>query len=167
MMEQELYHWGIHGMRWGKRRYQYEDGTLTPEGKIRYRKDGTERPKSEQKLMRQRYETLKKARAAKLKKAQEAAKKAQEEAKRPKTVKDLSDEDLRKQVERLKLENSYFTNKDFVDKHMPDTRSAGKKFIDKVVKDIAVPAATEAGKQLLTNYLKSQGDKLIKELNKN
>lgn len=34
----ELYHYGILNMRWGIRRYQYEDGTLTPEGILRYRK---------------------------------------------------------------------------------------------------------------------------------
>lgn len=34
----ELYHWGIKGMRWGIRRYQNEDGTLTPAGEIRYAK---------------------------------------------------------------------------------------------------------------------------------
>ncbi len=34
----ELYHWGIFGQRKGVRRYQYEDGTLTPAGKIRYAK---------------------------------------------------------------------------------------------------------------------------------
>lgn len=34
-----LYHSGILGMRWGGvRRYQNEDGTLTPAGKIRYAK---------------------------------------------------------------------------------------------------------------------------------
>lgn len=32
----ELYHHGIKGQKWGVRRYQNEDGTLTPEGKKRY-----------------------------------------------------------------------------------------------------------------------------------
>ena len=33
---QELYHWGIKGMKWGVRRYQNADGTLTDAGKRRY-----------------------------------------------------------------------------------------------------------------------------------
>lgn len=33
---EELYHHGIKGQRWGVRRYQNEDGTLTAEGKARY-----------------------------------------------------------------------------------------------------------------------------------
>lgn len=32
----ELYHHGIKGQRWGVRRYQYENGQLTVEGKSRY-----------------------------------------------------------------------------------------------------------------------------------
>ena len=34
----DIYHWGIKGQKWGVRRWQYEDGTLTPEGKIHYGK---------------------------------------------------------------------------------------------------------------------------------
>lgn len=34
----ELYHWGIRGMRWGVRRYQNEDGSLTEAGQKRYNK---------------------------------------------------------------------------------------------------------------------------------
>ena len=36
--EAELYHWGIKGMKWGVRRYQNEDGTLTPAGRKRIEK---------------------------------------------------------------------------------------------------------------------------------
>lgn len=34
----ELQHWGIPGMKWGQRRYQNKDGSLTPAGVKRYRK---------------------------------------------------------------------------------------------------------------------------------
>lgn len=34
----ELYHHGIKGQKWGRRRYQNRDGTLTPAGKKRYGK---------------------------------------------------------------------------------------------------------------------------------
>lgn len=32
----ELYHWGIKGQKWGVRRFQNTDGSLTPEGRVRY-----------------------------------------------------------------------------------------------------------------------------------
>ena len=39
MRPDELYHWGILGMKWGVRRFQNEDGSLTPEGRERYLKN--------------------------------------------------------------------------------------------------------------------------------
>ena len=34
--DEYLEHWGIKGMKWGRRRFQNKDGSLTPEGKKRY-----------------------------------------------------------------------------------------------------------------------------------
>ena len=41
----ELFHSGIKGMKWGVRRYQNKDGTLTPAGKKRYDRDFAENAK--------------------------------------------------------------------------------------------------------------------------
>ena len=39
MDNNELIHWGVKGMKWGVRRYQNKDGSLTPAGKKRYDRD--------------------------------------------------------------------------------------------------------------------------------
>lgn len=41
----ELTHSGIKGMHWGIRRWQNKDGSLTPEGKIRYAEESSRDPR--------------------------------------------------------------------------------------------------------------------------
>ena len=54
----ELYHWGVKGMKWGVRRYQNKDGTLTAAGKKRKNQD-SDSPLKDQ--AEQRSEKIKKA----------------------------------------------------------------------------------------------------------
>ena len=44
-----LAHHGILGMKWGIRRYQNADGSLTAEGKLRYNPDGSKKTHQERK----------------------------------------------------------------------------------------------------------------------
>ena len=47
----ELYHHGIKGQKWGVRRFQNKDGSLTPAGERRYDdSDGVKRNKSQKSL---------------------------------------------------------------------------------------------------------------------
>lgn len=43
MVNKELYHYGKLGMKWGVRRYQNKDGSLTAAGKKRYARDAREK----------------------------------------------------------------------------------------------------------------------------
>lgn len=49
----ELQHSGIKGMKWGVRRYQNKDGTLTPAGKKRYSQDYADSRQIKSKKVRQ------------------------------------------------------------------------------------------------------------------
>lgn len=78
MYELYLVHSGILGMKWGVRRFQNEDGTLTTAGKARYGANGAaprHKPSNARKAAKKRAASLEKARQAKAAKKELMAKK--------------------------------------------------------------------------------------------
>lgn len=153
LSDEELYHYGILGQKWGIRRYQNADGTLTSEGRERMlakarkyeSKANTtigesnsakrKRAKLNQKAKDARYEVKK----SDLKKAR--LKKSENNAKR--SVKDMSDDELRREIARAKLENEY-------NQLHPKHVSAGRKFASYVFKRMILPSATSVGTAYFT-----------------
>lgn len=78
-MDNELYHYGILGMKWGVRRFQNKDGSLTPRGKSRKKSKGSDIPTHE-----------------------DYAK-----VHNKKSVKSMSDAELRARLNRLQMERNY------------------------------------------------------------
>lgn len=118
-MPNELYHHGINGQRWGFRRFQNEDGSLTPEGELRYNqgKQKAARGKAAEMYKTKKYkaklalkqEKQKVKDAAKLAKTakKEQAKVNAEDRVIKKKAKNMTDEELRNEVNRLAMELDY------------------------------------------------------------
>ena len=58
-MDNQLYHAGVKGMKWGVRRYQNKDGTLTEAGKKRYYREADRAGYKEETAGGGRYKTKK------------------------------------------------------------------------------------------------------------
>jgi hypothetical protein len=141
----DLYHHGILGMKWGVRRYQNKDGSLTTAGKRRMNKEDKER-----------------AAFFKNKKT-----KTEEEKPKPKTVKEMSDAELREKTNRMRLENYYVRESNTMRDLNPKQVSKGKQFVDKVMSEVITPAVTDVGRQVFKSYLVkgvNEGLKLDDEL---
>ena len=117
--EEYLEHHGILGMKWGVRRYQNKDGTLTAAGKKRAAKVESEYSK----LMGEKKTS------------------SDHSSSNKKTVKELTNEELQERINRLNLEQRY---SELMSKQNPKKESKAKKFVLDVLEASGKNIATQS-----------------------
>ena len=98
--ESDLEHHGIKGQKWGVRRYQNSDGSLTSAGRRRYSSDALGSARDAQNAASSAAGRLSSA-------ANRSATAARDQAKAKIDLKNVSDDDLRKMINRLNMERQY------------------------------------------------------------
>lgn len=124
-----LAHHGILGQKWGVRRYQNKDGTLTAAGKKRYGDTDNVSIWKRRKLFRT--------------KSKSKPVEKQETPEKKKRVSEMTNEELNAAIERMRLEKTY---NEYVSAMSPKKKRAGKEF----VKDILKASGKKVGIELAT-----------------
>ena len=132
MVNNELYHYGVLGMRWGVRRFQRKDGTLTAAGKKRAVENDDEKQRTER-----------------VANSGSVSKGSSSPAK--KTVREMSDEELILGINRMTLEKRYT---ELAKQAAPTAKSsAGKAYALKIISRIGEQSLVEVGSKVATELM--------------
>lgn len=145
-MNDTIYHFGIKGMKWGRRRFQNKDGSLTPAGKQRYKEGSSDSDRSTAKPPTM---TIKRPGSSSSKKK----------------VSEMTDDELRSRINRLNMEKQYaqLTKELSGESTSTPKQDKGKSFVrelsSRAVSNVLIPAGEEIGRQLVRSYLAKNGNK--------
>ena len=130
-MDNELYHHGVKGMKWGVRKMPVRSSG----GTTRKRKSNT-------------------LSLFKKKKTTRKVSSANSSPSQTKSIKDMSDDELEKKIERARLEQKYLELN-------PETVSRGRRIAKSVMDDMIVPAAVDIGKQVAKSIMANVTNKVL------
>ena len=167
-MANELSHHGVKGQKWGVRRYQNKDGSLTYAGKQRalktqysydeftkdtknkkyYKPDGSMTLKGRKKALKYKEEYSRITGGKQLRKFSDNPTNQSKKTSGSKSIANMSNEEIAAKIERLRLEQTLASL-------TPDTRSKGQKFLSSVG-DLALDTAKKKGTQLVSDYIDKQ-----------
>ena len=127
----ELYHHGILGMKWGVRRYQNADGSLTPAG----RKKAGELAKKYSEVTGKRL----------------VVKKRSVGQQRERLAHEMSSKELQEKINRMRLEETYTS---MMASRVPQKKaSIGRRFVSTITNKVIVPGAIEGSKKVVSNLV--------------
>lgn len=159
----DLYHWGIKGMKWGVRRYQNKDGSLTNAGRKRYESEADKGDYNQTKSDGTRFKQTKKGNVESLKPDAKRYAREDDEALRSvvnesknltSNLKSMNDASIRRaKNKRTEMDLSNMSDKEMRDK-------INRALLEKQYRDMFAPQTTTKGREYLSNILDTAGSVL-------